>query len=181
MPGPADPRGWIRTARVKRTTIRAVWIANRPGALLTRVVGGSDDGQLLEVSVESFSAGVRIIRARGELGQGSSRWLDRIVDDELAAAPQLLIIELSGLAKQLSTGVSALVRAAFHAGEAISRFASSVRAEPTSPGSWRPPAGSTCSKSTTLWAPRSPRSADRTQGFRGRPAVLAAINEREPS
>jgi hypothetical protein len=62
MPGPADPRGWIRTARVKRTTIRAVWIANRPGALLTRVVGGSDDGQLLEVSVESFSAGVRIIR-----------------------------------------------------------------------------------------------------------------------
>jgi hypothetical protein len=40
------------------------------------------------------------------------------VDDELAAAPQLLIIELSGLAKLLSTGVSALVRAAFHAGEA---------------------------------------------------------------
>ena len=118
MPGPADPRGWIRTARVKRTTIRAVWIANRPGALLTRVVGGSDDGQLLEVSVESFSAGVRIIRARGELGQGSSRWLDRIVDDELAAAPQLLIIEVSGLAKLLSTVVSALVRAAFHAGEA---------------------------------------------------------------
>jgi anti-anti-sigma regulatory factor len=62
-------------------------------------------------------SGLRLLGVDGELDQRVAARLERLVEEQLASAPRLLVLDLSGLISLQPEGVQALVRVAFRAGE----------------------------------------------------------------
>jgi anti-anti-sigma regulatory factor len=62
-------------------------------------------------------SGLRLLGVDGELSQWTAPRLERLVEEQLALAPRLLVLDLSGLISLQPEGVQALVRVAYRAGE----------------------------------------------------------------
>lgn len=61
--------------------------------------------------------GLRLLGVDGELNQWVAPRLERLVEEQFASAPRLLVLDLSGLISLQPEGVQALVRVAYRAGE----------------------------------------------------------------
>lgn len=74
--------------------------------------------QLLTVTVDDRVPRARVVTLGGELDVQSAPRLERILVDLLSTAPQVVILDVSGLTFLAAAGTDVLVRAAYRAGDA---------------------------------------------------------------
>jgi anti-sigma B factor antagonist len=65
----------------------------------------------LEIRVSSRPGGKRVVEPTGDVDMLTAPALDRVVAENLAARPQVLILDLSGVTFLASTGLASLVSA----------------------------------------------------------------------
>jgi anti-anti-sigma factor len=92
------------------------WLTAANHAALGDMTSTTQTPWAAAVSVIS-QAGVQVVRVSGELATGSAAYLDLILEQEISAAPQALIVDLSDTAFIGARGLAALLRAAGRAAE----------------------------------------------------------------
>jgi anti-anti-sigma factor len=92
------------------------WLAAAKRAVLgdMTLIGPTPWATAVSVSSE---AGVHVVRVGGELATGSAAYLDLVLEQEISAAPQALIVDLSDATFIGARGIAALLRAADRARE----------------------------------------------------------------